>query len=93
MSREVHVRFWERVGVKFPRATRFDMVTQARDSFGGLHIMFNPAGILRDRMFHKMSPEDWQVVMDVHLNGHFNFFRAGINLMREQEYGRLIMVG
>ena len=70
-----------------------DMVTQARDAFGGMHIMFNPAGILRDRMFHKMSPDDWQAVMDVHLNGHFNFFRAGINLMREQEYGRLIMVG
>ena len=70
-----------------------DMVTQARDEFGGLHIMFNPAGILRDRMFHKMSPDDWQAVMDVHLNGHFNFFRSAINLMRDQEYGRLIMVG
>lgn len=70
-----------------------DMVTQARDEFGGLHILFNPAGILRDRMFHKMSPDDWQAVMDVHLNGHFNFFRSAINLLRDQEYGRLIMVG
>src|SRR5688500_8275763 len=49
-----------------------DMVEQARETFGGLHAVFNPAGILRDRMFHKMSPEDWQAVIDVHLTGHFN---------------------
>ena len=69
------------------------MVQQARDEFGGLHIMFNPAGILRDRMFHKMSPEDWQAVIDVHLTGHFNVNRAAINLFRDQEYGRIVMVG
>ena len=44
-------------------------------------------------MFHKMSPDDWQAVMDVHLKGHFNTARAAINLFREQEYGRIIMVG
>ena len=69
-----------------------DMVTQARDEFGGCHIVFNPAGILRDRMFHKMSPDDWKDVIDVHLNGHFNVNRAAINLFREQEFGRMIMV-
>jgi len=68
------------------------MVKQARDAFGGLHIIFNSAGILRDRMFHNMSPEDWHAVIDVHLNGHFNINRAAINLFREQGYGRLIMV-
>src|SRR4051795_10031007 len=36
------------------------MVGQARESFGGLHIVFNAAGILRDKMFHNMFPEDWQ---------------------------------
>jgi len=69
------------------------MIQQARDAFGGLHILFNPAGILRDRMFHKMSPDDWQAVIDVHLTGHFNVTRAAINLFREQEYGRIVMVG
>ncbi len=68
------------------------MVQQARDTFGGLHIVFNAAGILRDRMFHNMFPEDWQAVMDVHLTGHFNINRAAINLFREQNYGRMIMV-
>src|SRR5216683_5292186 len=68
------------------------MVQQARDTFGGLDIVFNAAGILRDRMFHNMFPEDWQAVIDVHLTGHFNVNRAAINLFREQNYGRLIMV-
>jgi NAD(P)-dependent dehydrogenase (short-subunit alcohol dehydrogenase family) len=68
------------------------MVQQARDTFGGLHIVFNAAGILRDKMFHNMFPEDWQSVIDVHMTGHFNVNRAAINLLREQNYGRLIMV-
>ncbi|HTZ35937.1 MAG TPA: SDR family oxidoreductase [Stellaceae bacterium] len=68
------------------------MVQQARDTFGGLHIVFNAAGILRDKMFHNMFPEDWQAVIDVHLTGHFNVNRAAINLFREQNYGRMILV-
>src|SRR6195256_2679831 len=80
----------------FGSVAKFDdclqMVQQARDTFGGLHIVFNAAGILRDKMFHNMFPEDWQAVIDVHLNGHFNVNRAAINLFREQNYGRLIMV-
>jgi len=68
------------------------MVSQAREAFGGLHIVFNAAGILRDKMFHNMFPEDWQAVIDVHLTGHFNLNRAAITLFREQNYGRMIMV-
>jgi NAD(P)-dependent dehydrogenase (short-subunit alcohol dehydrogenase family) len=68
------------------------MVSQAREAFGGLHIVFNAAGILRDKMFHNMFPEDWQAVIDVHLTGHFNINRAAINLFREQNYGRIVMV-
>ncbi len=68
------------------------MVQQARETFGGLHIVFNAAGILRDKMFHNMFPDDWQAVIDVHLTGHFNVNRAAINLFREQDYGRMIMV-
>src|SRR6267378_939212 len=80
----------------FGSVAKFDdclqMVQQARDTFGGLHIVFNAAGILRDKMFHNMFPEDWQAVIDVHLNGHFNVNRAAINLFREQNYGRMILV-
>ncbi len=72
----------------FDGATK--MVQQARKDFGGLHIIVNNAGILRDRMLHKMDPADWQAVLDVHLGGHFNVTRAAINHFREQEWGRII---
>jgi len=67
-------------------------VQQARDTFGRIDIVFNAAGILRDKMFHNMFPEDWQAVIDVHLTGHFNVNRAAINAFREQNYGRMILV-
>jgi NAD(P)-dependent dehydrogenase (short-subunit alcohol dehydrogenase family) len=80
----------------FGSVTKFDdclkMVQQARDAFGRLDIVFNAAGILRDKMFHNMFPEDWQAVIDVHLTGHFNINRAAVNLFREQNYGRMILV-
>jgi NAD(P)-dependent dehydrogenase (short-subunit alcohol dehydrogenase family) len=67
-----------------------NMVNQAIKTFGRLDIIVNTAGILRDRMLHKMSPDDWKAVMDVHLGGHFNMCRASINLFREQNFGRFI---
>ncbi|MDB5423055.1 MAG: 3-hydroxyacyl-CoA dehydrogenase [Phenylobacterium sp.] len=63
------------------------MVEQALDTFGGLHAVINPAGILRDVMFHKMSEEDWDRVIDVHMRGSFNVARATIELFREQNDG------
>lgn len=63
------------------------MVEQALDTFGGLHAVINPAGILRDVMFHKMSEDDWDRVIDVHMRGSFNVARATIELFREQNDG------
>ena len=63
------------------------MVEQARDTFGGLHAVINPAGILRDRMLHKMSEGDWGKVIDVHMRGSFNVARATIELFRAQNDG------
>ncbi|MEM9740505.1 MAG: SDR family NAD(P)-dependent oxidoreductase [Pseudomonadota bacterium] len=67
------------------------MVEQAKDTFGGLHAIMNPAGILRDTMFHKMSEADWQAVIDVHLHGSFNVTRAAVELFREQEDGAFVL--
>ena len=67
------------------------MVDQAKKEFGGLHAVVNPAGILRDGMFHKMSWEDWKAVIDVHLHGAFNVTRATVELFREQQSGSYVL--
>ena len=67
------------------------MIEQAKDEFGGLHAIMNPAGILRDGMFHKMSEDDWKAVIDVHLNGSVNVTRASINHVRDQEDGAYVL--
>ncbi|MCR6645244.1 MAG: SDR family NAD(P)-dependent oxidoreductase [Terricaulis sp.] len=67
------------------------MVEQAKNEFGGVHAVINPAGILRDGMFHKMSPEDWKAVIDVHLHGAFNVTRATIELFRAQQEGAYVL--
>jgi NAD(P)-dependent dehydrogenase (short-subunit alcohol dehydrogenase family) len=73
------------------RAGAKAMVEMALDTFGGLHAVINPAGILRDKMFHKMDDADWDAVIDVHLNGHYNIARAAINHFRDQEDGNFVM--
>jgi len=66
------------------------MVQQALDAFGGLHAVINPAGILRDGMFHKMEESDWDKVIEVHLKGSFNVARATIEHFREQNDGAYV---
>ena len=67
------------------------MVAQAKSRFGGVHAVVNPAGILRDGMFHKMTPADWRAVIDVHLNGAFNVCRATVEHFREQQDGSYVL--
>ena len=67
------------------------MIEQAKDEFGALHSIINPAGILRDTMFHKMSEDDWDSVIDVHLRGTFNVTRAAIEMFREREDGNFVL--
>ena len=66
------------------------MVAQAIKEFGGLHAVINPAGILRDVMFHKMSENDWDKVIDVHMRGSFNVARATIEHFRDQNDGAYV---
>ncbi|MES1990736.1 MAG: SDR family NAD(P)-dependent oxidoreductase [Pseudomonadota bacterium] len=68
-----------------------NMITQALDTFGGLHSVISPAGILRDGMFHKMPEEDWDAVLNVHLKGSYNIARAAINHFREQQEGNFVL--
>lgn len=68
------------------------MVATAVENFGRLDIVVNNAGILRDAMFHKMTPEQWQAVINVHLNGSFFVSRAAAEIFRQQETGSYIHI-
>ncbi len=67
------------------------MIEQARDEFGGLNAIINPAGILRDGMFHKMSEDNWDAVIEVHLKGSFNVTRAAIEEFRDKQDGSFVL--
>ncbi|MCL4128884.1 UNVERIFIED_CONTAM: hypothetical protein GTU68_030833 [Idotea baltica] len=66
------------------------MIEQAMDTYGQLDSIVNPAGILRDGMFHKMTEGDWDSVIDVHLRGSFNVARASVEYFRERESGNYV---
>ena len=66
------------------------IVETALSSFGRLDIVVNNAGILRDRMLFKMSEEEWDAVLAVHLKGSFNMTRAAAPYFKEQQSGRFI---
>jgi NAD(P)-dependent dehydrogenase (short-subunit alcohol dehydrogenase family) len=66
------------------------IVQCALDSFGRIDVVVNNAGILRDVIFHKMTPEDWTAVIGVHLNGSFFVSRAAAEHFRRQESGAYV---
>jgi NAD(P)-dependent dehydrogenase (short-subunit alcohol dehydrogenase family) len=66
------------------------IVQSTLEAFGRVDIVVNNAGILRDRIFHKMSWSDWSDVISVHLHGSFNMCRAVAGLFREQNSGAFV---
>ena len=72
------------------RASANAIIEAAVQHFGRIDIVVNNAGNLRDRVFHKMSDEEWSQVIDVHLNGTFFVSRAAANHFREQESGAFV---
>jgi 3-oxoacyl-[acyl-carrier protein] reductase len=67
-------------------------VTRAVDETGRLDIVVNNAGILRDGVLWKLTDDDWDLVVAVHLGGTFKMTRAAVPYFRAQEYGRVINV-
>jgi len=76
--------------------TEFDqmaeMVARTTEKWGGVHILINNAGILRDKSFAKMDPADFELVVKVHLIGSAFATKACWDTMREQNYGRVLMI-
>ena len=68
------------------------IVNSALESFGDLHAVVNNAGILRDKSFSKMTEDDFNLVLDVHLKGTFYVCQPAFNHMKEKGYGRFVNV-
>ena len=73
---------------EWPSAQR--IVAAALDNFGRLDCVVNNAGILRDRIFHQMTPEEWLPVINVHLNGSFFMSRAAADSFKAQRSGAFV---
>nr|MCH9720539.1 SDR family NAD(P)-dependent oxidoreductase [Actinomycetes bacterium] len=67
------------------------IVKTALEEFGAIHGVVSNAGILRDGTFHKMTFENWDSVLKVHLYGGYNVIRAAWPHFREQSYGRIVV--
>ena len=67
-----------------------EMTNQTMEKWGRIDILVNNAGILRDKSFHKVTLEDFNLVMDVHFQGSLNCTHTIFPIMREQEYGRIV---
>ena len=67
------------------------MVKQAMDTWGRIDILINNAGILRDKSFSKMELADFELVVNVHLMGTVKPVKAVWEIMREQNYGRIVV--
>jgi len=68
-----------------------ELAAKAKEAWGGIHILINNAGILRDKTFAKMDPADFELVVRVHLLGSAYATKAVWETMREQNYGRVLM--
>lgn len=73
------------------RAGAQSLIDDAMNAWGRVDIVVNNAGILRDKSFAKMELDDFQLVLDVHLMGSTNVTKAAWPIMREQNYGRIVM--
>ncbi|HVL21843.1 MAG TPA: SDR family NAD(P)-dependent oxidoreductase, partial [Amaricoccus sp.] len=59
---------------------------------GAVDVLVNNAGITRDGMFHKMTPQQWKEVIDTNLTGLFNMTHGVWNGMRDRKFGRVVNI-
>lgn len=98
-NREIAESFHQETGIHVMQwnVSNYDECQQAvaniEQKYGtNISVLVNNAGITKDSMLHKMSPEDWYEVLHVNLDSCFHMCRSVINQMREQKYGRIINI-
>ncbi|WP_299737206.1 3-oxoacyl-ACP reductase FabG [Rossellomorea sp. y25] len=69
-----------------------EAINEVYETFGSVDIVINNAGVIRDNLLFKMTDNDWQTVMDVHLKGSFNVAKAAQGHMVKNRYGRIINI-
>jgi 3-oxoacyl-[acyl-carrier protein] reductase len=69
-----------------------DVMARTAGELGGIHILVNNAGVIRDNLLFKMTEEDWDLVMNVHLKGAFLMSRAAQRHFVAQKYGKIVNV-
>jgi 3-oxoacyl-[acyl-carrier protein] reductase len=69
-----------------------DAVDRAAGELGPIGVLVNSAGVLRDNLLFRMSDDDWNTVIDIHLKGTFNCTRAAQKHMVPQQWGRIVNV-
>lgn len=81
--------FFQKVDITSPESVQ-NAVDEIIQKHGKIDILINNAGIIRDRSFGKMSPEEWNSVVNVNLNGLFITCKAVVPHMKEAGYGRIV---
>ena len=84
--------FFASVGNVADWQSTVDAFNTARGHHGHIDVLVNNAGITRDRMFMKMTPEDWHAVIDTNLNSMFNVTKQVVPGMVEKSWGRIIQI-
>ena len=84
--------FYASVGNVGDWQSTVDAFSKAKAEHGPIDVLVNNAGITRDRMFLKMSPEDWQAVIDTNLNSMFNVTKQVVPDMVEKGWGRIVQI-
>ena len=82
--------FYASVGNVGDWASTVEAFGKAKQEHGSIDVLVNNAGITRDRMFLKMTPEDWQAVIETNLNSMFNVTKQVVGDMVEKGWGRVI---
>jgi acetoacetyl-CoA reductase len=78
-----NVADWDSTVAAFAKATA---------DYGAIDVLVNNAGITKDRMFLKMTPEDWKAVIDTNLNSMFNVTKQVVPAMVEKGWGRIVQI-